>query len=427
MKIKLFGRTWEFKNATTTTPALGNDSAWASYLAGKGYPVSANTAIKISAVIRCVDVVAKTMASLPFHLMQETENGLVKAKTHIVHQLLSKLPNPYTTAYEFWHMYVVNLMLTRGAFAKIVRDRNRYITEIWNIPTANVSTFYNNTVSGERYIIVNLGNGKTETLRDGDYMYTPGLRFGSDIDPENPILLASNVLGLTMALNGFAQDYFENGSNLGGFVEYPNTVPEEQYKNFKDSWHETYAGVTNQHKIAFLESGFKFNQLTSKPSDAQALESRKFQIIEICRMLGVPPHKVFDLERATFSNIEQQNIEYVQESITPMSVRIEQTIYKDVLTSKERTIYKPQFNVNGLMRGDLSTRAEYYHNARNDGWMSANDIRSLEDMNLIPEDQGGNVYAVNGNMIPLTAVPMNLPKGATNNAQNKVLELQGQK
>ena len=415
MKIKLFGRVWEFKNSAL--PSVSDDKSWASYLSGKGYPVTADTALRVAAVIRCVDVVAKTMASLPFHLYERGDAGLTKAETHPVYHLLSKLPNPYTTAYEFWHMYVVNLMLTRGAFAKIVRDRNGFIQELWNIPTANVSTFFHNAISGERYIIVNLGKGQTEILRYGDYMYTPGLRFGSDIDPENPMHIASGVLGLTMALNGYAQDYFENGTNLGGFVEYPNSVSEEAYESFVKSWKDTYAGVSNHHKIAFLESGFKFNQLTQKPSDSQALESRKFQIIEICRMMGVPPHKVFDLERATFSNIEQQNIEYVQESISPMSVRLEQTVYKDLLGMREQRTFVPKFNVNGLLRGDLAARSAYYHNGRNDGWLSANDIREKEDMNLIPEDEGGNVYAVNGNMIPLTAVPYNLPKGVTTNAK----------
>ncbi len=413
MKIKLFGKVLEIRNSTL--PRLDNDSAWAVYLSGKGYPVTAKTAIRVAAVIRCVDVVAKTMASLPFHLFERTDDGLVKAETHKVYQLLSKLPNEHTTAYEFWHMYVVNLMLTRAAFAKIERDRNGFITALWNIPTANVSTFFKNPLTGERYITVTLGEGKTETLRDGDYMYTPGLRFGSDIDPENPIQIAANVLGLTMALNGFAQDYFENGSNLGGFVEYPEAPSEEAWERFRESWQETYAGVTNQHKIAFLESGFKFNQLTQKPSDSQALESRKFEITEICRIFGVPPHKAFDLDRATFSNIEQQNIEYVQEAIAPMSVRLEQTVYKDLLLPKERERYTAKFNVNGLLRGDLAARTQYYHNARNDGWMSANDIRTLEDMNKIPASEGGDTYAINGNMIPLTAVPQNLPKGAAKN------------
>jgi HK97 family phage portal protein len=203
---------------------------------------------------------------------------------------------------------------------------------------------------------------------------------------------------------------------LGGWVECPTQLSDKAYKNFRDSWETSYSGVTNQHKVAVLESGLKYNPIGLKPIDSQALESRKFQILEICRMMGVPPHKVFDLDRATFSNIEQQNIEYVQESIAPMAVRLEQTIIKDLLTEREQEMYFPKFNVNGLLRGDLAARTTYYHNARQDGWMSANEIRELEDINRIPTDQGGDLYAINGNMMPLSSIPENKPKGARQNA-----------
>jgi HK97 family phage portal protein len=411
LKFKLFGKTFEIKDSTSNLPGLSQNEEWAAYLAGRGYSVSSSTALKVSAVIRCVDVVAKTMASLPLNLYKTGSNGKEKAVNHPVYKLLYRLPNRHTTAYEFWHMYIFNLMLTTGAYAKVVRDRNGFITALWNIPTSCVSGIRINKLNGERYIDVTL-DGETERLREGEFMFTPGLRFGDSDDPEDPVKIARDVLGLTMALNGYAKGFFENGTNLGGFIEYDGTISDESYERFKESWAKTYAGVTNSNKWAFLESGFKITQLGQKPNDSQALESRKFQITEVCRMFGVPPHKVFDLDRATFSNIEQQNIEYVQESITPMSVRIEQTIYKDLLSEPEQNKYYAKFNVNALLRGDISARTLYYHNARQDGWLSANDIRELEDMNRIPAEEGGDVYAVNGNLIPLSAVPQNLPKGA---------------
>ena len=411
MKFKLFGRTFEISNSTSNLPGLSQDENWAAYLSGRGYNVSSSTALKVSAVIRCVDVVAKTMASLPLSLYVTGENGKEKAVRHPVYKLLNKLPNRTTTAYEFWHMYIFNLMLTTGAYAKIVRNRSGFITALWNIPTACVSGIHINKLNGERYIDVTI-DGETERLREGEFMHTPGLRFSDTDDPEDPVKIARDVLGLTMALNGYAKGFFENGTNLGGFIEYDGTVSDQAYERFKNSWAKTYSGVTNSNKWAFLESGFKITTLGQKPNDSQALESRKFQIAEICRMFGVPPHKVFDLDRATFSNIEQQNIEYVQESIAPMSVRIEQTIYKDLLTESEQDRFYAKFNVNALLRGDLATRTVYYHNGRQDGWLSADDIRDLEDMNRLPAGQGGDIYAVNGNMIPLSAVPQNLPKGA---------------
>jgi HK97 family phage portal protein len=417
LKFKLFGRTIEIKNSIGSLPPLPNDEVWRHYLAAKGYSVSRTTALQVAAVIRCVDVVAKTMASLPLNLYQVTATGREKAEKHRLYKLLHRLPNPETTAYEFWHMYVFNLMLTTGAYARIKRDQNGFITELWNIPTGNVS-MRRNSATGERYInVYNESDlqgkwGLADTLYEGYFMFTPGLRFASITNPEDPIKIAREVLGLTMALNAYARDFFENGSNLGGFLESPGRLSDEAYQRFKESWQQTYEGVKNQHKIGILEEGLKYNPAGRNPKDSQAIESRKFAVTEVCRVFGVPPHKVFDLERATFSNIEQQNIEYVQESIAPMAVRIEQTIYKDTLTAPEQMRYFAKFSVNALLRGDIAARTAYYHNGRNDGWLNSNDIRELEDMNRIPAEQGGDEYAVNGNMIPLKSIPQNLPKGA---------------
>jgi HK97 family phage portal protein len=275
-------------------PPLSGDEAWQAYLRGKGHYVSATTALQVSAVIRCVDVVAKTMASLPLHLYRKTATGREKADDHRLYKLLHSLPNPETTAYEFWHMYVFNLMLTSGGYAKIKRDRNGFITELWNIPTANVA-LHRNRINGERYIDVYneielQGKlGLVDRLREGEFMFTPGLRFSSITNPENPVRIAKEVLGLTMALNAYAKDFFENGANVGGVVELQGKMSEPAYQQFKQSWHEAYAGIKNQHKTAILEEGGKFNELGKNPNDSQALESRKFQIAEACRIFGVRP------------------------------------------------------------------------------------------------------------------------------------------
>lgn len=420
MKLRLFGREFEIRGEKITEteeteekreslPKPYDDDSWKAFLSGKGYSVSASTALKVAVVIRCADVVAKTIASLGCHLYKETEQGKNRAENHPLYKKLRLLPNKETTAFEFWHMYVFNLMLTWGAFAKIVRDQNGFITEVWNIPTCRVHKD-RNSATGERYIDVVLDNGKYERLYESHFMYTPGLRFQSGENPEDFIKIAGDVLGLTMALNGYAKDYFENGANLGGFVEYPGSVNRENYAKFKEDWNQTYSGVVNQHKWAILEGGFKLNKFDSKPEEAQALESRKFEIIEVCRIMGVTPHKVFELERATFNNIEHLNIEYVQETIDPMAERLEQTVYKDMLTENEQRKYFAKFNTNKLLKGDTKTRTEYYNSMRQNGVFSANDILDLEDRNLIPDEEGGSLLLVNGTMIPLTHAKNNLPK-----------------
>lgn len=418
MRFKIFGKTIEIKDSTAPS-SLQNDDDWRRYLTGRGYKIGPIEALKVSAVLRSVDVIAKTLASLPLALYMNTEQGKEKAVHHPVYKLLHRLPNPYTTAYDFWHMYIFNLLLTRGAYAKIVRNRAGVVTSLWNIPTANVSDWQVNKLNGERYVVVNLGEGQTERLRFVDILHTPNLRFSSDLQAEDPLNIAADVLGLNTALNGYAIDFFANGTNTGGFVTHPESMSEEAYTRFKETWNKTYSGVLNQHKVGFLEEGMTFKEMGRNPEESQALESRKFAIVEICRLFGVPPHKVFDLERATFSNIEQQNTEFVQDAVTPNAVRIEQSMYRDLLLTREQEIYFAKWNINGLMRGDTTTRTAYYHNARQDGWLNADDIRELEDMNKLPPGQGGDIYAVNGNMMALSMVPYNKPKGAQTNEQSK--------
>lgn len=415
----LFEKLIEPRKIVQSLPRPYDDEAWTSYIQGKGYAVTPSTAMKTAVVIRCADVVAKTIASLGCHLYKKTDKEKMRAETHGLYKILRMLPNDETTSYEFWHMYVFNLMLTKGAYAKIERDQNGFVKALYNIPTCK-ARMNRNTITNERYVEVFISEGRHEILYEGNFMFTPGLRFEDGEEPEDFIKIASDVLGLTMALNGYAKDYFESGSNLGGFVEYPGSINDIAFKKFKEEWQQAYSGVVNQHKWALLEGGFKLTKFENKPEEAQALESRKFQIAEVCRIMGVTPHKVFDLDRATFNNIEHLNIEYVQETIDPMTERIEQSIYKDCLSLSEQKKYYAKFNTNKLLKGDTATRTTYYNSMRQNGVFTTNDILDLEDRNLISEEQGGDLRLVNGNLIPLTTAKNNMPKamqkGAGNNA-----------
>jgi HK97 family phage portal protein len=197
---------------------------------------------------------------------------------------------------------------------------------------------------------------------------------------------------------------------MGGFIEYPGGVNNPAFQKFKEDWGKVYSGVMSQHKWAILEGGFKITKMDSNPEQSQALESRKFEIIEVCRLMGVTPHKAFSLEGVNYNSIEQLNIEYWQETIDPMDERITSTIYKDLLTSLEQKKYFAKFNTNKLLKGDTKTRTEYYSTLRQNGVLSANQILDLEDMNTISEEEGGNERLVNGNMIPLRVAKNNLPK-----------------
>lgn len=412
MKIKVFGRTiFEIRASVGPLPPLGNDSGWTNYLAGLGYTVSTDTALKISAVFRCVDLVSKTMAALPLHMFRDTEKGKEKAKSHRVYQLVYALPNRQTTAYEFWQMYIANLMLTRGAFAKVERDVRGYIKALWNIPTSRVSGPHINRLNGERYMDVILDEGNSERLREGEFMYTPGFLLGDRNGPNDPLAIAGDVLGLTDTLGTYARSAV-SAVNPGGFIEYPAGLSDQAYERFKKDFDANYSGAINAGKMLFLEEGGKAHLLERDMEKMQVLESRKHAVTEVCRIWGVPPHLCMDLDRATFSNIEHQSAEYVRDCINPLSVRLEQGMFRDLLTDAERTTYFFKFNTNALLRGDTTTRAQFYNTMRQTGVMSANEVRRLEDMDERPAEDGADDLHVNGNMMTLQNARANAPRGA---------------
>lgn len=409
MKIRVFGRVLEIRNEAGTRPQ--DEDAWRAYFTGAGYPLSPLSALKVSAVFRCVDLVSKTVAALPLHLYEETATGKEKAKAHPAYRLTHVLPNPQTTAYAFWQMFVANLLLTRGAYAKVQRDARGSVRALWNIPTGNASEIQHNAVNGERYIDVTLTDGRTERLREGEFLYVPSFLFSSAKDPEDPIRIAADVLGLTDNLTRYARATFEQGVNPGGFIESPAGLSDKAFTRLKEDFAKSYAGVMNAGKFIILEEGTKANIFTRDMEKTQNLESRKFAVTEICRIFGVPAHLCMDMEHATFSNIEQQSLEFVRDCIGPLCVRIEQALFKDVLNERDRADMFFKFSLNGLLRGDTAARTQYYNMMRQGGVMSANEIRRLEDMNDLPGADGDAVL-INGNMIALENARINLPKGA---------------
>lgn len=195
----------------------------------------------------------------------------------------------------------------------------------------------------------------------------------------------------------------------------------------RKSWETVYRGANNAHKIAVLEEGLTYKDIGLPQKDAQFLETRQFQLNEICRIFRVPPHLVGDLSRSTFSNIEHQSIDYVVHTLRPWLVRWEQSANMNLLNEYERTEYFAKFNVDGLLRGDFATRMQGYAVGRQNGWYSANDIRELEDLNPIPEDQGGDIYLVNGNMVTAENASQagTIPVKKTGNGEIENIESEG--
>ncbi|MDD3750293.1 MAG: phage portal protein, partial [Firmicutes bacterium] len=242
-------------------------------------------------------------------------------------------------------------------------------------------------------------NSGIVTLRRDEILHIPGLGFDGLIG-YSPIAMAKNAIGMSLATEEYGASFFANGANPGGVLEHPGVIKDIQ--RVKDSWNSAYQGSGNAHRIAVLEEGMKFQAIGIPPEQAQFLETRKFQINEIARIFRIPPHMVGDLEKSSFSNIEQQSLEFVKYTLNPWVVRWEQSLQQSLLLPSEKNSIFIKFNVDGLLRGDYQSRMNGYAVGRQNGWLSANDIRELEDMNRIPAEEGGDLYLVNGNMLPLS-------------------------
>ena len=211
--------------------------------------------------------------------------------------------------------------------------------------------------------------------------------------------MAKNFAPYSSQAMAMPMAFFANGAQPSGVLEHPGTIKDPQ--RVRDSWMSQFGGSANSNKIAVLEEGLKYTPVSISPEQAQFLETRKFQINEIARIFRVPPHMVGDLEKSSFSNIEQQSLEFVKYTLEPWLVRWEQSIQRTLFSAEEKKTHFVRFNVEGLLRGDYASRMNGYAVGRQNGWMSANDIRELENLDRIPAEEGGDLYLINGNMLPL--------------------------
>ena len=381
-KNSLFGSTYSFFFGSTNS----------------GKTVNERTAMQTTAVYACVRILAETIASLPLHTYMNTETGKEKAREHPMYHLLSDSPNPEMTSFVFRETLMGHLLLWGNSYSQIIRDGHGKVVALYRLLPDKMKV--ERSENGEIYYIYN-SEGKDYLLRNTEVLHIPGLGFDGLIG-YSPIAMAKNAIGMALATEEYGAKFFSNGANPGGVLEHPGVVKDPH--RIRDSWNQVYQGTSNAHRVAVLEEGMKFSPIGIPPEQAQFLETRKYQTEEICRIFRVPPHLVGDLERATFSNIEHQSISFVVHTIRPWLVRIEQSINKALFTEKEKEKYFVSFLVEGLLRGDYESRMRGYSIGIQNGFMSPNDVRSLENMNPIPPEEGGNTYMVNGNMLKLKDV-----------------------
>ena len=370
-----------------------------------GKVVNETTAMQTTAVYACVRILAESIASLPLHVYRYEGGGKVRDTKHGLFSLLHDAPNEEMTSFIFRETLMTHLLLWGNAYAQIIRDGvGRVISLYPLLPNKMTIERDDNKRLWYSYTAGNDGNPNLPAatqikFRREDILHIAGLGFDG-VRGYSPIAMARNAIGLTLACEEFGAAFFKNGARPSGILEHPGLIKDPA--RLRESWQAAYGGSDNAGKVAILEEGMKYQQISIPPEDAQFLETRKFQIAEIARLFRVPPHLIGDLDRATFSNIENQSLEFVRYTLNPWIVRWEQALNKALLLPNEKKAgYFVKINVDGLMRGDYASRMQGYATARQNGWLSTNDIRELEDMNPISDEDGGNLYLVNGNMIRL--------------------------
>ena len=379
-----------------------------SFLFGRttsGKPVNERTAMQTTAVYACVRILAEAVASLPLHVYEYQDDGGKKlVHDHPLYYLLHDEPNPEMTSFVFRETLMSHLLIWGNAYAQIIRDGAGRVLglypllpdkmEVQRDDRGNIYYVYSRN-SDENPMFKEYGNIK---LKAEDVLHIPGLGFDGLIG-YSPIAMAKNAVGMMLACEEYGASFFANGANPGGVLEHPGVLKDPS--KVRESWNSVYRGVSNAHKIAVLEEGMKYQQIGIPPEEAQFLETRKFQINEIARLYRIPPHMVGDLDKSSFSNIEQQSLEFVKYTLDPWVIRWEQSLQRSLLLPGEKGKYFIKLNVDGLLRGDYQSRMNGYAVGRQNGWFSANDIREMENMNPIPDEEGGNLYLVNGAMTKL--------------------------
>ncbi|MEA4923575.1 MAG: phage portal protein [Eubacteriaceae bacterium] len=369
-----------------------------------GKRVTERSAMQMTAVYSCVRILSESIASLPIHVYSYREDGgKEKATDQPLYFLLHDEPNPEMTSFIFRETLMTHLLLWGNAYAQIIRNGKGEIIALYPLMPNRMSVDRDD--KGQLYYEYTLTNddaptmkGSTVRLSPSDVLHIPGLGFDGLVG-YSPIAMAKNAIGLAIATEEYGSKFFANGAAPSGVLEHPGTLKDPA--KIRESWQQTFGGSSNAHKVAVLEEGMKYTPISISPEQAQFLETRKFQIDEIARIFRVPPHMVGDLERSTFSNIEQQSLEFVKYTLDPWVSRWEQAITRSLFTPDEKKKYFVKFNLDGLLRGDYQSRMNGYAVGRQNGWMSANDIRELENLDRIPEEEGGDLYLINGNMTKL--------------------------
>ena len=351
--------------------------------------VTEEKALGIDAVFACVNLYARTLASMPLVVYVKGPAGKERAVDHPLYNLLHNEPNPNMTSHTFRKQMEAALKLWGNAYAWIEFNQDWTVKHLWPLPPSHVFP-QRSLKTGELFYDVVFYNGETRRCRSYEILHIPGLGFDG-IAGKSPVRQFAETMGLNLNIRKYGSKFFRNGAHPSGVLEHPGSLSEQAQQRLSHKFDQAYSGMGNSGKTLLLEEGMQYKPISVPPEEAQFLESRKYGVSEIARIYGVPPHMIGDLEHATFSNIESQDINFAKHSILPECVSWEQELMRKLLNDAERARYEIEFNMEGLVRGDMESRYRAYAIGRQWGFLSADDIRAKENMSGV--DGGNTTYA----------------------------------
>jgi HK97 family phage portal protein len=419
-------------NLSLTDPKAWNQSLW--NLIGSqsisGENVTESTALTYSAFWNAVLLISNTVSSLPLHLMQRENKTKKIIDQKSIYRVMHDRWNPYMTAMSGRWVLMSHILTWGNGYAEKVRNGYGEIIELWPITPNRITP---KMEDGELVYQIKIEGESDKTLGRDKILHIPGPGFDGFVG-YSIVSLARKSIGLGMAMETFGSHFFGQGTHPGVVVSHPNKLDAQTHKNMKNSLTEVYSGLGQSHRLMLLEEGMKIEKIGIPPEDSQFLESRQFQVPEIARWFNLPPHKLKDLTKSSFNNIESEQISFVTDSILPWLIWLEQNYNMQLLLSREQLQERLYFKhvVEGLLRGSSKDRAEFYKTMWGFGFMTENEVREKEDLDPNPNLLADELF-IPANMVPLSkyedylaknqgkspSQPENLPEDTT----GKVLKL----
>ena len=371
-----------------------------------GPTVEPENAMELSDVLTCVHVLSESMAALPLDLFLRGDGSGKKDRDHSLQELVRWQPNPEMTSYDLRLWMMVDAILRGNGAAQVIRDGNGKVLQLWPLFSSKLKA--KRSSSGEvMYSYKSSTKGaKDVALKSNEVLLIKSFGSGGLFSP-SLVNLAADLLSGAKAAEEYTREFFANGTTLSGVIEFPDVLDDAAFGRLKKDWEDAHTSQGNRHKTPILEGGAEFKALALNHQETQMMESRKFTRSQIAGLLRVPAHMINDLEKATFSNIEHQDLGFTKHTLRPWMANWEQRLRMTLLTEAEKKTHYFKHNTNDLLRGDLKSRYEAYAIGVQNGILSPNAALKKEDE---PTYKGGDTHFVNGNMIPVETAANRKPE-----------------